>query len=487
MVSVALLMLMLMVEMGQGRSREEVSNLFFSWSKGGDFLSSKQLYEGLSPEVEATEERVRDEIMTEHDRDGDGFLSFSEFSGAFPVAWDGPEGSLKQGHLSLGGTGTSMWIMWITSHSLPNPTVRWSHHSLNHSALGTSHTYDVGFGGFHQMIHQAEMTGLVPGVSYSYQFGHDVQNGPWSKWTTFQMPSQASARIAILADQGTIEPLGSAVARQIAGDCIVDGLPRCDAVHICGDLAYAWRSATPGPEEQWIWDLYQEEQTVYALQVPQMTTIGNHEEFANATAFANRYRMPSESTDGKGGNFYFSYNVGPVHMIAFSTDGPPSDQPSSAQYQWLVSDLAAVDRAVTPWVVFTTHRPVWCSSKDEFNQHAVEDKLLEPVFLKYHVDLVVTGHMHVFERIFPNIGGVPVVPNSTNVYNRPTAPAYVVQGTGGCLLSSSDVWMEPKPVWSATRANHYGYAMLEANATHLHYSFRLEKDGSVFDDFWILK
>jgi hypothetical protein len=30
-------------------------------------------------------------------------------------------------------------------------------------------------------------------------------------------------------------------------------------------------------------DLYQEEQTVYAGTVPQMTTIGNHEQFANAT------------------------------------------------------------------------------------------------------------------------------------------------------------------------------------------------------------
>ena len=90
-----------------------------------------------------------------------------------------------------------------------------------------------------------------------------------------------------------------------------------------------------------------------------------------------------------------------LYTLSFSShthclpDGPPSDAKGSAQFQWLERDLASVDRSQTPWVVFTTHRPVFCSSKDEFSQHKLEEELLEPIFLKYKVDLVLTGHMHV--------------------------------------------------------------------------------------------
>jgi hypothetical protein len=93
------------------------------------------------------------------------------------------------------------------------------------------------------------------------------------------------------------------------------------------------------------------------------------------------------------------------------------------------------------------------------------------------------------KRILPTIRGKPVVSNATNVFTAPGAPAYVVQGTGGCLLDTDRTeWVSPTPLWSAVRERwHYGYALLTANATHLHYAFRLEKDNSVYDDFWILK
>ena len=82
---------------------------------------------------------------------------------------------------------------------------------------------------------------------------------------------------------------------------------------------------------------------------------------------------------------------------------------------------------------------------------------------------------------------MPVVPFGSSVYMNPGAPAYVVQGTGGCLLSLPEVWRDPQPAWSAKRAMHYGMAVVDANATHLQYQFVLEKDNSVFDCFWIVK
>ena len=185
---------------------------------------------------------------------------------------------------------------------------------------------------------------------------------------------------------------------------------------------------------------------------------------------------------------YFSYNVGPVHVIAFTTDGPSSHDAGSEQYDWLVGDLSAVNRSLTPWVVFTTHRPMYCSSRMEYDQHAGLAALLEPVLLEHKVDLAVFGHVHVYERVYPHVNGTIVVPPGSNAWLNPSAPAYVVQGTGGCLLNLGHTWNEPAPPWSAVRtASHYGYGMLDANATNLRWQFLLEADGSVFDEFSIIK
>lgn len=168
-------------------------------------------------------------------------------------------------------------------------------------------------------------------------------------------------------------------------------------------------------------------------------------------------------------------------------DGPVAHDPASREYAWLRADLAAVNRAVTPWVIFTTHRPVYCSATQEFGEHAGEQALLEPLLLGCGVDLGIVGHMHIYERTFPVAHGA-VVPgtNATNVYRRPGAPVYAVQGTGGCFAGAGG-WVSPTPAWSAVRAQDYGYAMVVANATHLNWQYRLERDGSVRDSFWIVK
>jgi hypothetical protein len=51
------------------------------------------------------------------------------------------------------------------------------------------------------------------------------------------------------------------------------------------------------------------------------------------------------------------------------------------------------------------------------------------------VDLTITGHMHVYERVHPvNNGTVVQLPTGTpNVYTAPKAPLHVVVGTAGAM------------------------------------------------------
>jgi len=54
--------------------------------------------------------------------------------------------------------------------------------------------------------------------------------------------------------------------------------------------------------------------------------------------------------------------------------------------------------------------------------------VLEPLFLKYKVDVYFAGHMHDYERVLPNINGSVVAQG--NRYENPSAPVYVVVGNG---------------------------------------------------------
>ena len=151
-------------------------------------------------------------------------------------------------------------------------------------------------------------------------------------------------------------------------------------------------------------------------------------------------------------------------------------------------DLAAA-RMHASWIVLTTHRPIFSSDSFEHEQHipgSVIPTHLEPLFLKYKVDLVVTGHCHFYERIYPSVNGTVMIPTPSDVYINPNATCYVVQGTGGAY--GSDEPTSPQPSWSAVRVSHlYGVGVLDANTTHLIYRFLLEKDDTVFDQFTIVK
>jgi hypothetical protein len=190
----------------------------------------------LAKAMPAEAQAGRDVVFSRLDSDGDGLVTRAEIEAAFPMSKAGDSSALKQGHLSLGGR-SSMWVMWVTDDKQSTPFVRWGAAAsrLTLNATGTSHTYNVGLFGWHKWLHQVAISGLAANLVVYYQFGNGALE---SDVNSFQMPGADTASIAMLADQGTIEPLGNAVAQQIARDA---NKQRIDAVHTAGDLAYAWK------------------------------------------------------------------------------------------------------------------------------------------------------------------------------------------------------------------------------------------------------
>jgi hypothetical protein len=62
---------------------------------------------------------------------------------------------------------------------------------------------------------------------------------------------------------------------------------------------------------------------------------------------------------------YYSFSVGLLHLVVLDFNvyyGLETDTIREEQLAWLEADLAAVDRAATPWVLLVAHMPMQCSS-----------------------------------------------------------------------------------------------------------------------------
>jgi hypothetical protein len=278
-----------------------------------------------------------------------------------------------------------------------------------------------------------------------------------------------------------------------------------DLILLAGDISYATVDP-PGGEVEWTWDALFLQNEAFVSTAPWLVTVGNHEEapghvtWPNGTAvdtpfaaFQARYTLPS-ATSGGWGNFWYSYNLGPVHFV--STSSEHDDVPGSSQYEWLAADLAAVERTLTPWIVFQLHRPILCSVTDEESDHwpgGPRSAAMEPLFKQFSVDVVIAGHQHCYERtnaVFNGtVTGLPTGANNT--YVNPTSPLYVVQGTSGA--TQEQTWVTPQPAWSAVRLEDdlatYGFGRMtfsaDAGGRTMHYDF-CDYTG-VVQDVWEIR
>jgi len=284
-----------------------------------------------------------------------------------------------------------------------------------------------------------------------------------------------------MGDMGTAIPLGWAVTDRISSD---NGKYHFNLILHEGDVAYG------GTGSQWeleeIWDLWSNQVEKIAANVPYMFAVGNHEKYYNYTSYRTRFLMPGKESGGEH-NFWYSIDYGNVHFTFMSTEH--DYQPGSIQYNWLVNDLerANQNRNKIPWLILNGHRPMYNSDCAEWNSHkpgAGFQKTIEPLMLKYKIDLYLSGHMHMYERIHSVIDGKVV--SWGPIYNNPPAPVHVVQATGGVFTDWEYVY--PQPEWSAVRNDYIGYAKLHIyNSTFLDYIFIHWDTGAIVDQFSIFK
>jgi Calcineurin-like phosphoesterase len=102
---------------------------------------------------------------------------------------------------------------------------------------------------------------------------------------------------------------------------------------------------------------------------------------------------------------YYSYNYGNVHFIVLDSYGVVTnsntvDAVNNPMYTWLRNDLIANTKK---WTVCYFHHPPYSMGTHNSDTEAGMANMRQyyvPLLETYHVDLVLSGHSHVYERSF---------------------------------------------------------------------------------------
>ncbi len=127
--------------------------------------------------------------------------------------------------------------------------------------------------------------------------------------------------------------------------------------------------------------------------------VGNHEYLVSGASTYFDYFNGSGSQTGPAGDRnkgYYSYDLGSWHLIALNSNcgSVGGCGPGSPQEQWLRADLAAHPSTCT---LAYWHIPLWSSGgRASPNMYTVTRDLYNS-----HVELVLSGHDHIYERFAP--------------------------------------------------------------------------------------
>ncbi|GAB1201059.1 hypothetical protein APSETT444_010446 [Aspergillus pseudonomiae] len=185
--------------------------------------------------------------------------------------------------------------------------------------------------------------------------------------------------------------------------------------------------------------------------------------------------------------FWYSFDYGMAHIVMINTEtdfpGAPDGQDGKSyqQLEFLKTDLASIDRSVTPWVIVAGHRPWYTTGLDKTCVPCQD--AFEGLMYRYGVDLAVFGHVHNSQRLLPVVNGTA----NPNGMRDPNAPMYIVAGGAGNIEGLTSIGVKPHYTAFAN-ADDYSYSTLRfLNDNHLQVDFIRLSTGEVLDSSTLYK
>jgi 3',5'-cyclic AMP phosphodiesterase CpdA len=357
--------------------------------------------------------------------------------------------------------------------------------------------------------HVVTLTGLLSATKYYYSVGSSAGDLMVSSDQYFQTSpvtgSVGPVRIWALGDFGAGTSNQQMVLQQYQQ---VEYSRPADIWLWLGDNAY--NQGFDDQYQQYVFNTY----TSILKHLPSWPTPGNHEYIGVHTNFnIDYYKIITVPQQGEAGGLpsgskqNYSFNYANIHFVSLDSEGDDGTRvydPAGRQAQWLQKDLAANK---LPWVIVFFHHPPYTKGSHDSDTAGdltlIRQQLL-PILEQYQVDLVLSGHSHVYERSFLMKGhyGQSYTfdsqqhavstsnarydgsPNSCPIVNKQSGIIYVVNGSGGQLGGQSTGYPHPAMVYSNNQIG--GSMIIDVNDNRLDAKW-LTTDGSVKDQFTLFK
>lgn len=254
--------------------------------------------------------------------------------------------------------------------------------------------------------HELHLQGLQPDTRYWYAVGSEQQvqyGGGEADWfvTAPEPGSERPLRFWVQGDAGRALPTTLA-GRDAVLDWIAKhprpGLPFLDLWLTTGDNAY--RYGRNSEFQRHLFDAYPR----LLANIPYWPAHGNHD--ARRWTFYDIFTFPEQGESGgvpSGSEHFFSFDYGQVHFVILdSHDGDRS--PDGNMLQWLKKDLAATKQS---WLIALLHHPPYSKGSHDSDDDGDSDGRMRevrenvlPILEAAGVDLVLSGHSHVYERSY---------------------------------------------------------------------------------------
>jgi hypothetical protein len=310
--------------------------------------------------------------------------------------------------------------------------------------------------------HEANFTGLAPDTQYAYRVGDGTI---WSEWFHFRTAAAGPAPFAFLYVGDAQNDIRSLWSRTIRSAWT--SAPRARFIVHAGDLVNVGDSDAE-------WEQWFEAGGWMNGMLPSVPTVGNHE-YGRLEREAPRrlspfwrpqFSLPESGLAGLEETVY-SLDFQGTRLIVLNS---MERDRFAEQAQWLEARLA---NNPNRWTVVAFHHPVFSLANTRDNPELRTAWL--PLFEKYNVDLVLTGHDHTYGRGTNVPAGVPR-------RKGPQGTVYVVSVSGPKMYE-----IGPGRDWAVrTGVNTQLFQVIRVEPTQIRFEARTAT-GELFDAFDLKK
>jgi hypothetical protein len=282
---------------------------------------------------------------------------------------------------------------------------------------------------------------LSPGQRYYYAVGHSGYDGRHARVDSFttaptRRATPAPFTFTAFGDQGVSH-------HALRNDGMVAAQRPAFHLH-AGDLCYADSNGGGRGSDLFqpgAWDRFMLQTEPVASSVPWMPTLGNHdmEALYSPDGYGGqraRWDFPDNGPAKATGAYSFIY--GNVGVIALDSNdvcweiSANHGYTHGTQTAWLADRLAFLrDQADVDFVVVFHHHCAYSTTIEHASEGGVRRHWV-PLFDKYHVDLVINGHNHIYERADTmRAGRIHPAPVGATVHPERHGTTYVTAGAAG--------------------------------------------------------